>query len=163
MLVVCVDVDYREIGAQATGLWFRDWASDLIEVQASVGFPDAAPYEPGAFYRRELPCLLGLLALGPKADVVVVDGYVWLRDGAKGLGAHLHDAVGGIVIGVAKTRFASATDAVEVRRGASRSPLFVSAVGMPVELAAASIAAMHGPFRVPTLLKRVDGLARSRS
>ena len=94
-------------------------------------------------------------------DVVIVDGYVWLGKGAKGLGAHLHNAIGEIVVGVAKTRSAGATDAIEVRRGASQSPLFVSADGMPIEEAAARIAEMHGPYRVPALLKYVDALARA--
>jgi deoxyribonuclease V len=105
--------------------------------------------------------LLDVLARGPRADVIVVDGYVWLGSGAAGLGAHLHAAIGGVVVGVAKTRFASATDAVPICRGASRSPLFVSAVGMAVDIAAASVAAMHGPHRIPTMLKLADSIARS--
>jgi deoxyribonuclease V len=96
-----------------------------------------------------------------RPDVVVVDGYVWLGDGIPGLGAHLHAAIGGVVVGVAKTQYASATNAVAVCRGKSRSPLFVSAVGMPVDEAAAKLAQMHGLFRVPALLKQVDALARS--
>ena len=62
---------------------------------------------------------------------------------------------------VAKTRFASATDAVPVLRGGSRSPLFVSAAGMPADVAAAHVALMHGAYRVPALLKQVDALARA--
>jgi deoxyribonuclease V len=162
-LIACVDVDYREDGAVAAGVWFRGWSAELAEFETTAQFPDVAPYEPGAFYRRELPCLLGVLALGPRPDIIVVDGYVWLGDGAEGLGAHLHDATGVVVVGVAKTRFATATDAMEVCRGASRSPLFVSVVGMSLEDAAARIVEMQGPFRVPTLLKHVDGLARSRA
>ncbi len=161
-LIVAVDVDYRETGAVAAGLWFRGWAAETAEFQITAQFRDAAPYEPGAFYLRELPCLLGVLALGPRPDVIVVDGYVWLGDGVNGLGAHLHNATGVVVVGVAKTRFATATDAMDVCRGTSRSPLFVSAVGMPVALAATNIAGMSGPFRIPALLKQVDSLARFR-
>jgi deoxyribonuclease V len=159
--IACVDVDYRDTAAVAAGLWFCGWGAPSSEHQAVASFRDVAEYEPGAFYRRELPCLLGILARGPRAEVVVVDGYVWLADGAPGLGAHLHAAIGGVVVGVAKTRFAGATDAQAVCRGGSRSPLFVSAVGMPVEDAAKRIAEMHGPHRVPTLLRQVDALARS--
>lgn len=101
------------------------------------------------------------MARGPRPDIVVIDGYVWLGDGKPGLGAHLHAAIGGIVVGVAKTRFVSATDALEVCRGGSQSPLFVSAIGMKVEDAAKRVAQMHGPYRVPTLLKQVDTLART--
>ncbi len=160
-MIACVDVDYRDDAAVAAGLWFDDWASSASSFRAAAAFPPAAEYEPGAFYRRELPCLLGVLALGPRVDVVVVDGYVWLGGGVAGLGAHLHAALGATVVGVAKTRYASATDALAVCRGGSRSPLYVSAAGVAVEEAAALVAAMHGPYRVPTLLKAVDALARS--
>ena len=159
--IACVDVDYRATGAVAAAIWFRGWATEVVECQAVACFADVAEYEPGAFYRRELPCLLGVLGKGPRADVVVVDGYVWLGAGAKGLGAHLHEAIGGVVIGVAKTRFASATDAIAACRGGSLAPLYVSAVGMTPADAAAHVVAMHGPFRTPTLLKLVDTLART--
>ena len=156
-----MDVDYRTMGAVAAGLWFRGWTGGTADYQAIASFPAVAAYEPGQFYRRELPCLLGVLERGPRADVVLVDGYVWLGNGAAGLGAHLHTAIGKVVVGVAKTRFAGTTDAVAVCRGGSRSPLFVSAVGMSAEAAAAQVVAMHGPHRLPTLLKQVDTLARS--
>jgi deoxyribonuclease V len=159
--IVCVDVDYRASVAVAAGLWFRGWAAATPEHQAVATFTTVAEYEPGAFYRRELPCLLGVLARGPQADIVVVDGYVWLAEEAPGLGAHLHAAIGGTVIGVAKTRFAAATGALPVCRGLSQSPLFVSAVGVDVATAAGWVAAMHGPHRMPTLLKQVDSVARS--
>jgi len=161
VLIACVDVDYRSFGAVAAGLWFRGWQSSAVEHRALASFSTVAEYEPGAFFRRELPCLLDVLARGPQADVIVVDGYVWLGGGAAGLGAHLYAAIGRAVVGVAKTRFASATDAVPVCRGGSRRPLFVSAVGMAVEVAAKSVVAMHGPHRIPTLLKLVDSVCRS--
>jgi deoxyribonuclease V len=72
----------------------------------------------------------------------------------------LHAAVGGVVVGVAKTRYLSAP-AVPVLRGSSRSPLFVTAAGVEPEVAAGWIESMHGPYRVPTLLRQVDTLARS--
>jgi deoxyribonuclease V len=160
LLIACVDVDYRDGGAVAAGIWFRGWTADAAEHQVVAAFSEVAEYEPGAFYRRELPCILGVLARGPAADVVIVDGYVWLADRSPGLGARLHELRGGVVVGVAKTRYASAVAAVEVHRGSSRSPLFVSAVGMSADEAAAGVASMHGSYRVPTLLKQVDALAR---
>jgi deoxyribonuclease V len=156
-----VDVDYRAKGAVAAGLWFRGWSAESAVCQAVAYFPAVANYEPGEFYRRELPCVLGVLARGPRPDVVVVDGYVWLGGGKPGLGAHLHAAIGVVVVGVAKTRYAPATDAIAVYRGKSRSPLFVSAAGTSVEDAANHVMQMHGPYRVPALLKQVDALARS--
>ncbi len=64
------------------------------------------------------------------------------------------------MIGVAKTRFSGAAS-VEVRRGDSQKPLYVTAAGVSAEDAASRISEMHGPFRIPTLLKQVDTLARS--
>jgi len=62
-------------------------------------------------------------------------------------------------VGVAKTRFHSAS-AIEVYRGLSKTPLFVTAVGMEVAEAAAKVATMAGSHRNPQLLKGVDHLAR---
>ncbi len=160
--LACVDVDYRNTGAQAAAAWFRGWHAAAAEREATRWFDEVEPYVPGEFFRRELPCLLGVLERGPAPEIVVVDGYVWLGAGVPGMGAHLHAALGGgtTVVGVAKTRFAGANEAVEVRRGGSQAPLFVTAAGMSAAAAAAGVAAMLGPYRMPTLLKRVDTLAR---
>jgi deoxyribonuclease V len=74
----------------------------------------------------------------------------------------LYQALAGkvAVIGVAKTQFAGAGAAVEVLRGRSTRPLFVTAVGMSAQRAAEHVRSMHGPDRIPTLLKHVDSLAR---
>jgi deoxyribonuclease V len=98
------------------------------------------PYEPGSFFRRELPCLLSMLRLPPSLpEIVVVNGYVWLPSPLRpGLGAYLYEALGrrAPVIGIAKTAFAGAhsCEAVaRVFRGDSRNPLFVTAVGIELE------------------------------
>src|SRR5262249_54444993 len=156
----CVDVDYRDDGAVAACVLFRDWpdagpAAELVERIENV-----APYEPGQFYKRELPCLLAVLArVTDPLLAVVVDGYVWLQGEAHtGLGGHLFEALGRRVpvIGVAKTRFASATAARPVLRGGSHRPLFVTAAGLDADEAARLIGVMYGKFRLPTLLKKVD-------
>jgi len=62
----------------------------------------------------------------------VIDGYADLDpDGRPGLGAHVHAEFGMPVIGVAKSRFRTATHAVPVQRGSSVRPLFITAAGMP--------------------------------
>jgi deoxyribonuclease V len=163
-MIACVDVDYRDDAAQAACVLVRDWTdadSAGVHVERIAG---VAPYQPGQFYRRELPCLLAVLAkVKEPLDAVIVDGYVWLRDGTPGLGAHLYEALGGKVpvIGVAKTRFASAA-AEAVIRGTSRRPLFVTAAGMDLAEAADRVRRMHGPFRIPTALRNVDQLCRGR-
>jgi deoxyribonuclease V len=161
-MIACVDVDYRGDEAWAACVLLRDWAdadSAGVYVEHLTG---VAPYQPGQFYRRELPCLLAVLArVTDGIEAVVVDGYVWLGDGTPGLGAHLYEALGrGVpVVGVAKTRFAGAA-AEAVVRGTSRRPLYVTAAGMDLAEAAVWVRSMHGPFRIPTLLKKVDQLCR---
>ena len=102
-------------------------------LEVVVDGPTPAPYRPGELYRRELPGILDVLsALEREPDLVVVDGYVSLANGAPGLGAHLYRALEERVqiIGVAKTRFSGAGQAVRVYRGSSEKPLFVTAAGL---------------------------------
>lgn len=165
-MIAFVDVDYREKAAVAACVLATSWHDDRAAAEIVAQLDAVAEYEPGQFYKRELPCLLAVLnqAASPPA-VVVVDGYVWLGDGtAPGLGARLFEALGTrtAVVGVAKTRFRSATAAREVFRPGSKRPLYVTAAGIASETAAQHVAAMHGPFRIPTLLKRVDQLCRGR-
>jgi deoxyribonuclease V len=54
---------------------------------------------------------------------------------------------------------AAQVEAKEVLRGQSRQPLFVTSVGLEDD-AAQCVRKMHGEFRMPTLLKRVDQLCR---
>ena len=103
--------------------------------------------------------MLAALERMPPLDIVIVDGYVWLGPDRPGLGWHLHAARGGVVVGVAKTRFDGAT-AREVIRGGSTRPLFVTAIGIDPALAAEHVRQMHGDHRIPTLLGLADSLAR---
>jgi deoxyribonuclease V len=124
----------------------------------------AADYEPGHFYRRELPCLLALLdELGGLPRCIVVDGYVFLDGHSRpGLGKHLFDALDGqvAVVGVAKSAFAGIGPEHEVLRGASHNPLYVTCVGMDLADAKAGVLSMHGEHRIPTLLRLVDRVCR---
>ena len=161
-MIVCVDVDYRNDSVVAAAVGFASWTDDasVVEIVVTSDAPPA-PYEPGRFYRRELPHITSVLALlVPPFDAVIVDGYVWLGQD-RGLGAHLYDALGGVtpVVGVAKTHYAGAT-AIEVLRGDSVRPLYVTAIGIDAADAAAHVRAMHGEHRIPTQLRRVDQLAR---
>jgi deoxyribonuclease V len=47
-----------------------------------------------------------------------------------------------------------------VRGTEAKRPLYVTAAGVGVDQAAAWVRSMHGPHRLPTLLKRVDRLCR---
>lgn len=164
-MIVCVDVDYRtdEVVAACVGL--ASWADASATVESVTRTPGAPPpYESGAFFRRELPYVLAALAaLAVAPRMIVVDGYAWLGPDRPGLGAHLHAALGGAVgvVGVAKRRFEGASSAIAVLRGASKVPLYVTAEGTDVAAAARAVHGMHGLHRIPTMLKRVDRLARA--
>jgi deoxyribonuclease V len=165
-MIAFIDVDYREEDAVAACVLANDWSDAEPAAEFVESIHNVAPYESGQFFRRELPCLLAVLAKLPAPPTtIVVDCYVWLGDGSiSGLGAHLFEALHRLVpvVGVAKTRFVSATAAQEVFRGGSRRPLFVTAAGMEAAVAADQVRSMHGPFRIPTLLQRVDHLCRKR-
>jgi deoxyribonuclease V len=167
-MMACVDVDYRGEDAMAACVLFQTWTDETSAGEIVEHIRGVEAYVPGQFYRRELPCLLAVLRrVSEPLELVVVDGFVWLGDESQpGLGAHLYEALGRRipVVGVAKTRFAGAQLAVEVVRGVGASrPLFVTAAGMDVEMAARSVQRMHGPYRIPTLLRQVDRLCRERS
>jgi deoxyribonuclease V len=160
----CVDVDYRDPNALAACCLFADWADADSCRDVTAWLTGVEPYVPGQFYKRELPCLLAVLAaVSEPLEVILVDSYVWLQDeGHPGLGAYLFRALGERVpvIGVAKTHYFSAGTAVEIVRGTGQNPLYISAAGMDVDQAAAWVLSMHGECRLPTLLRKVDHLAR---
>lgn len=163
MLIAATDAYYHKDGsAIIAGVGFHDWTASQPCEEHALALSRAADYEPGAFYKRELP---GILALTRKfsemPSFIVVDGYVWLAEERPGLGARLWEALGRtvVVIGVAKSLFRG-SPSVRVYRGAARRPLYLTSVGLPVEETARLITSMHGAHRTPTLLRRVDGLAR---
>jgi deoxyribonuclease V len=166
-MLACVDVDYRPDATMAACVIFRAWEDEAEAAHFVDRGPPAEPYVPGEFYRRELPALLRVLAQVPDPlTTVVIDGYVWLAgEDRPGLGAHLYEALECRVpvIGVAKTAFQASRLAVPVLRGTSQRALLVTSVGVDVQAAAAYIQRMHGPSRLPTLLKRVDRLCREAS
>ena len=65
------------------------------------------------------------------------------------------------MIGVAKSRFRTATHAVPVVPGSSVRPLFITAAGMPPADAADLVRGMTGRYRLPDALRRADTLART--
>lgn len=163
MAFAVVDVDYAGPGATAACVVGDRWGDAAPIETHAIALAEVAPYVPGSFFERELPCVLAVLPrIITPIEAVVIDGYVTLdAAGTPGLGAHLHAALAGRypVIGVAKTAFGDASFAVHVLRGESRRALYVTAIGMDVAEAARNIATMHGPHRIPTLLRWVDRLA----
>lgn len=163
-MIACVDVHYGTNGtARAAVVAFDAWDASVALVTHAVTVPDVEPYTPGSFYLRELPCIRAALAMldAPPA-VVLVDGHAWVGVGVPGLGARLLEAEPRVqtVVGVAKTRFRDAP-VTPVVRGTSKAPLHVDEAGVPVD-APLRVASMHGPFRIPTMLRLVDQLCRGR-
>ena len=159
-----VDVHYANEGARAACLVARRWTDSVADEAHVVSIASVSPYVPGRFFERELPCIVDVLSrVQTRLTAIIIDGYVELDDaGTPGLGAHLHAHYEGCyaVIGVAKTAYRGSDFAVKVFRGSSKHPLFVTARGIPVNDAARFVASMYGAHRIPTLLGRVDHLAR---
>jgi len=157
-LIAVVDVHYSGDIANAACV-VADWTDAAPRAEHVVRVTGIAPYVPGHFYMRELPPIRAVLAVASPVDIVVIDGFVWLAPGRPGLGGHLYEAIKSPVVGVAKNPFRGAT-AIEVRRGASKKPLFVTAAGVDARTAAAHVHKMHGAHRLPTLIRLADELSR---
>ena len=164
-LVAVVDAAYCDDAASGACVLLSGFDSPDPETTAQIRLArHSAGYEPGAFYKRELPVLLALLAkVGAPLRAIVIDGYVFLgRDGRPGLGARLAEALDGRVpvIGVAKTPFRGDDWSLPVFRGASRRPLQVTATGIAPAVAARAVTSMHGSHRIPAMCRLADRLAR---
>jgi deoxyribonuclease V len=143
--LAALDVHYVNQSAVAAAVVFPLWESALETEKHLAKISNVLAYQPGRFYLRELPCLLQILkAVGDPLDAVVIDGDVSLGSTNRpGLGMHLWTSLGEriAVIGVAKTYFHSTPDAAKLFRGGSKRPLFISAAGMALENANATLRA----------------------
>ncbi len=164
-MILAVDVYYDKTTAKAVGLLFN-WKDEKPSGLVTAHIDRIAPYEPGQFYKRELPCIQALLEEVNMDDVeaIIVDGYVYASNTkAYGLGGHLYEDIARRVpvIGVAKTPFKNNEETcLEICRGESKTPIYISSIGMDVAEAAVEVGGMHGEFRIPTILKELDRLTR---
>lgn len=161
-MIIAVDVFYEENQAKAVGVIFQSWEdSEPLEIITSYT-ENPHEYEPGFFYKRELPCIRELMKLTDinQIHTIVVDGYVYLNNMKRpGLGHFVYtDFAGEIpVIGVAKNAFHDNEALVQkIYRGKSAKPLYVTSVGMELAVAAQHIESMYGDYRFPHLLKLLD-------
>jgi deoxyribonuclease V len=165
LAIACFDAAYARTAAAVAGALIPSWDAGGPS-QMRVRRFDGPPrnYEPGAFYKRELPLLLSIISdFERPIEVIVIDGYVWLdANGLPGLGGHLFSSLGGRipVVGIAKTRYQNDTWSIPVLRGESRQPLFITSAGTQAREAAECVRRMHGDYRIPTILKIVDRAAR---
>ncbi len=166
-MIACFDVHYGEDSARAATVVLRRWEDSTAADQASHSVTEFGDYRPGNFYQRELKPLQELIArIHHPIKYFVVDAYCHLSaDRSPGLGAYLHELlpVGSVVLGVAKNRFRGSTHAVELFRGSSDRPLFITSIGIDYECAAKHIESMAGAHRIPSMLKMADRLSRSQA
>ncbi|MBT1696949.1 endonuclease V [Fulvivirgaceae bacterium PWU4] len=165
-MILAFDTYYSDKKAKTVAIGFNAWTDAQPHEVFTETLDDVADYQPGEFYKRELPCILSLLSRIDLTEVeaIIIDGFVILDDhGKPGLGGHLYGRLDQKipVIGVAKTNFALINEGKrEVFRGESERPLFVTALGIDLDVASNYIRHMHGDYRIPTLLKHLDGLTK---
>jgi deoxyribonuclease V len=165
--VLALDVAYSSSKAYSVGVVFSNFGVDEILWYTSE-VELLQEYVPGEFYKRELPSLLKVIEQVQlsEIDFIIIDGYVFLDDfDKKGLGAHLFETIEEKVpiIGVAKSKFYNNTkNVLEVFRGKSTRPLYVTSIGMDIELAASFITNLSGEFRIPDILKKLDQKTKSK-
>jgi deoxyinosine 3'endonuclease (endonuclease V) len=158
---------YSDNLALTVGVLFNRWTDDEpAEIISSI-CTSFSSYIPGEFYKRELPCVLGLLVEKvdlDKVETIIVDGFLRLRfnDGTEkdGLGKKLFDELnmpGLKIIGLAKSEFCRTSEiSASILRGSAEKPLWVQGIGLPDNVAAGNIKMMSGEFRIPKLLKILD-------
>ena len=166
-MLLAIDVYYTSNDiANAVGVLFN-WDDEEPQQTLQTQLENIAPYEPGAFYKRELPCLLSIINKVNIAtlEAIIIDGYVYVDNNkTAGLGKHLYDKLEQKVpvIGVAKTGYFNNQQTVaKVNRGESQKPLYVSAVGYDLTKAATYIKQMQGKYRMPDILKTLDSLTKA--
>lgn len=165
-MILALDTYYQNDKAKTVCIRFSDWTDENPAEVLTEELDHIEEYQPGSFYKRELPCILSILQKTNLQNInaIIIDGYVLLDDAGKhGLGGYLYDALERKipVIGVAKTNFANNTiHKSEVYRGDSKRPLYITTLGIPLETACSYIRSMHGVYRMPTLLKTLDILTR---
>ena len=166
-MIYAFDTHYYDDHANTVCIAFEDWTSEIESGIFTEKTPISSGYESGAFYKRELPCVLSLLKKIDlkEGDIIIVDGYVTLdNDGKIGLGGYLYEALDQkyAIIGIAKNEFASPdSQRRDVLRGESKTPLFLTAKGADVDDILPKVKRMHGAYRIPTLLKKLDQLSRA--
>lgn len=163
MMIACFDVHYYQDYARASCIVF-DKKEEKVIAEYMAEIKGVKDYLPGQFYQRELPCILRVLKkVKENIDLIIIDGFIWVKGREKGLGAHFYQTINckTPIIGVAKSYLNGSTAFVSICRGQSSKPLYVSAIGIDLNYAARLIKNLKGDFRIPDILKKVDKLARN--
>jgi deoxyribonuclease V len=164
-MILAIDVYYKENEAKVVAVLFNweDETPQSIVIDHITGIED---YVSGEFYKRELPCIESILQKVNLNDIeaVIIDGHIYVDDdGTFGLGGYTWESLDKkiSVIGVAKTSFFRNRNTVkEVFRGESKKPLYVSSIGIDLDIATNLIKNMKGNYRIPTILKELDRITK---
>ena len=157
-MILFVDVNYIDnTGFIAAGIVNSIYDKEFIKIYKTT-LIDLPEYEAGLFYKRELPCILKILSIvDTNYDAIVIDGFVDLgEDLSPGLGRHLYQEVNKTVIGIAKNYYTGTKEECFVYRNNSKKPLYVSSTSPYNNLINYYVASMHGRFRLPTLVTKID-------
>lgn len=164
-LLLAIDVYYYKQSAKVVGALFS-WEDEKPKKILTTVYEGVEEYQSGNFYKRELPCILKLLASLDlnTLEAIIIDGHCYISNQKEfGLGGYLWKELKEKVpvIGVAKNRFHNTEDvSFPVYRGESKKPLYVSSIGYDVEQAKTNILMMTGKYRIPDILKIVDQQTR---
>lgn len=160
-MLLAIDAHYKENYSKSVGVLFN-WADKAPYRIITDTITNVAPYEPGQFYKRELPCILQLIKQIDLSviEAIIVDGYVFVDNNKTfGLGGHLWQTLDEKIpiIGIAKRKFHDTEQvSTPVFRGESQNPLYVSSIGTPIETVLDNVQLLHGDYRIPTILKILD-------
>lgn len=161
-----IDVSYQDNNAKVVGGFFENWNDEkLIKVSQKI-VNNIKEYISGEFYKRELPCILEFLNDYDinEIELIIIDGFVFLNDDNKqGLGGYLFESLDKRipVIGVAKTSFHNNNkNVIDVLRGNSKKPLYISSIGIELLKASDLIKNMFGNNRMPNIIKQIDTQTR---
>ena len=162
-IIACFDVYYNKDCAKACCMVFEiEPAEKILSAYCQI-VESISDYIPGEFYKRELPCIIkAYKKIKEDIDLIIIDGFVMLGNGKKGLGAYLFESLNKKipVIGVAKTYFKDCEDYMTIYRGKSNKPLYISSIGIDLGYSAEFIKNLNGIYRIPDILKKVDQLTR---
>lgn len=167
-MYLCIDAHYTGCRAVTAGIVIPDHRMPAIKKEYLHTSLIFERYIPGQFSKRELPGILSLFSMvEEKITHIIIDGYAWLSSGwnRPGLGARLFTELGEDipVIGVAKSPWQDDSVGIRVFRGDSVRPLYISAAGIEDKDAGLLVQQMHGRYRIPTMLRYVDRMARRYS
>jgi len=165
-MIAAIDIHYKETYAKAVCVVFN-WEDETPQHIYTDIITEVEPYISGEFYKRELPCILKVLEQVSldTLEAIILDGHVFVHNDHKyGLGGYVWEALDKKIpiIGIAKKSFIHTEKvATPIKRGTSESPLFVSCIGIDKETVLEKIQLLHGPHRMPTILKLVDSISRT--